>query len=322
MPSCRGRGISSLIFSSTERVSSIETQELALHDFIERHPRLLVLTGAGCSTESGIPDYRDADGGWKRVQPVFFQAFMGDPAVRRRYWARSFIGWPRFRHARPNAAHHALAHLEQQGRIEALVTQNVDGLHQAAGSTYVIDLHGRLEEVRCMDCELRLPRSQFQAELTRRNVAWQALDAATAPDGDADLEAMDFASFEVPSCPRCDGTLKPDVVFFGESVPPDRVRAAMAHLATADALLIVGSSLMVYSGYRFAQAAAAQGKPIAAVNLGRTRADELLTLKVVAPCARALGSISESAASLRAMPRSRRHSHPGETRSGSGADQC
>ena len=296
MPSCQGRATSSLIFSSTETVSSIETQQLALHDFIERHPRLLVLTGAGCSTESGIPDYRDADGGWKRVQPVFFQAFMGEPAVRRRYWARSFIGWPRFRHARPNAAHHALAHLEQQGRIEALVTQNVDGLHQAAGSTYVIDLHGRLEQVRCMDCELRLPRSQFQAELTRRNLAWQALDAATAPDGDADLEAMDFASFEVPSCPRCDGTLKPDVVFFGESVPPDRVRVAMAHLATADALLIVGSSLMVYSGYRFAQAAAAQGKPIAAVNLGRTRADELLTLKVVAPCARALGSIKRAPA--------------------------
>jgi NAD-dependent SIR2 family protein deacetylase len=296
MPSCQGRATSSLIFSSTETVSSIETQQLALHDFIERHPRLLVLTGAGCSTESGIPDYRDADGGWKRVQPVFLQAFMGEPAVRRRYWARSFIGWPRFRHARPNAAHHALAYLEQQGRIEALVTQNVDGLHQAAGSTYVIDLHGRLEQVRCMDCELRLPRSQFQAELTRRNLAWQALDAATAPDGDADLEAMDFASFEVPSCPRCDGTLKPDVVFFGESVPPDRVRVAMAHLATADALLIVGTSLMVYSGYRFAQAAAAQGKPIAAVNLGRTRADELLTLKVVAPCAQALGSIKRAAA--------------------------
>src|SRR5580658_4661172 len=131
MPSCQGRATSSLIFSSTETVSSIETQQLALHDFIERHPRLLVLTGAGCSTESGIPDYRDADGGWKRVQPVFLQAFMGEPAVRRRYWARSFIGWPRFRHARPNAAHHALAYLEQQGRIEALVTQNVDGLHQA-----------------------------------------------------------------------------------------------------------------------------------------------------------------------------------------------
>lgn len=250
-----------------------------------------MLTGAGCSTESGIPDYRDAQGGWKRAQPVLFQAFMRDVAVRRRYWARSFIGWPRFDRARPNAAHHALAHLEREGRIEKLITQNVDGLHQAAGSHEVIDLHGRLEHVRCMDCDLRLPRTELQTQLTQRNGSWQSLEAAAAPDGDADLEALDFTSFEVPACPACDGTLKPDVVFFGESVPVERVRRAMRHLTAADAMLIVGSSLMVYSGYRFVQSAAAQGKPIAAINLGRTRADALLTLKVVASCAQALGSV-------------------------------
>ena len=250
-----------------------------------------MLTGAGCSTESGIPDYRDALGGWKRAQPVLFQAFMRDVAVRRRYWARSFIGWRRFDRARPNAAHRALAYLEREGRIEKLVTQNVDGLHQAAGSVDVIDLHGRLEQVRCMDCGLRLPRSQLQRQLAQRNGSWESLEGVVAPDGDADLEAVDFTDFEIPACPACDGTLKPDVVFFGESVPVERVRGAMAHLAAADAMLIVGSSLMVYSGYRFVQSAAAQRKPIAAINLGRTRADDLLTLKVVAPCAQALGAV-------------------------------
>jgi NAD-dependent SIR2 family protein deacetylase len=290
----------------------------ALGQFIERHARLLVLTGAGCSTESGIPDYRDADGGWKRAQPVYFESFMGDLKARQRYWARSLIGWQRFRQARPNAAHHALAHLEREGRIEMLVTQNVDGLHQAAGSTRVIDLHGRLAQVRCMDCELRLPRAQLQSELVARNAAWQGLDAQSAPDGDAELEALDFAGFAVPACPSCDGTLKPDVVFFGESVPADRVGAAMAHLEAADAMLVVGSSLMVYSGYRFVQAAAAQGKPIAAVNLGRTRADHLLALKVVAPCAQALASarLSGSAAWPRAATRSRPRLRPGGIRSG------
>jgi NAD-dependent SIR2 family protein deacetylase len=262
--------------------------ENKLRVFIERYSRLFVLTGAGCSTDSGIPDYRDAEGEWKRAQPVTFQSFMEDPRTRQRYWARSVIGWRRFRHARPNDAHDALARLEQRGYIESLVTQNVDRLHQAAGSVGVIDLHGRLDQVRCMDCGQCLPREDFQAELILRNPEWAKLDARAAPDGDADLESRDFSTFHVPACPDCEGVLKPDVVFFGESVPPERVSAAMAHLQQSDALLIVGSSLMVYSGYRFALAAAAAGKPIAAVNLGRTRADELLTLKVAEPCGTAL----------------------------------
>jgi NAD-dependent SIR2 family protein deacetylase len=257
--------------------------------FINRHPRLFVLTGAGCSTDSGIPDYRDADGEWKRAQPVNFQSFMRDPLTRKRYWARSLIGWQRFGKARPNDAHRALARLEQQGMVERLVTQNVDRLHQAAGSTDVIDLHGRLDLVRCTECWRLQPRSELQDELITLNPAWVSLEARTAPDGDADLEGLDFSTFEVPLCAYCAGVLKPDVVFFGESVPRERVETAMHHLERAEAMLVVGSSLMVYSGYRFAQAAALAGKPIAAINLGRTRADDLLTLKVNEPCAQALG---------------------------------
>jgi NAD-dependent SIR2 family protein deacetylase len=259
-----------------------------LRDFLGRHRRLFVLTGAGCSTDSGIPDYRDARGEWKRVRPVMFQAFMGDPLVRRRYWARSMAGWQRFGCAQPNDTHRALARLEQQGRLEVLVTQNVDRLHQAAGSLEVIDLHGRLDRVRCMTCERRFERADMQNWLVARNSDWVHLDTLQAPDGDADLEAADFSSFEMPDCPVCAGLFKPDVVFFGESVPPERVTAAMQGLLRADAVLVVGSSLMVYSGYRFVEAAAAAGKPVAAINLGRTRADDLLTLKVTQSCGAAL----------------------------------
>ncbi len=264
------------------------TRPQDLQDFIDRHQRLFVLTGAGCSTTSGIPDYRDEEGNWKRPQPVTYQAFMGQELTRQRYWARSLVGWRHFGRAQPNGAHHALVELEALGKMEVLLTQNVDRLHQAAGSSRVIDLHGRLDLIRCMGCEARTPRAAFQDELERLNPSWLAREAAYAPDGDADLEAADFSTFVVPSCPHCGGVLKPDVVFFGETVPSDRVEAATAHLAEADAMLIVGSSLMVYSGYRFVAAAARAGKPIAAVNLGRTRADDLLSLKVEQPCQDAL----------------------------------
>jgi NAD-dependent SIR2 family protein deacetylase len=265
----------------------------ALQAFVERHSQLFILTGAGCSTDSGIPDYRDADGGWKRAQPVQFRAFMDELSTRKRYWARSLVGWRRFRRARPNDAHRALAALEQQGRVGLLVTQNVDRLHQAAGSTNVVDLHGRLDVVRCMGCERRLPRTELQRALLEHNPDWADLDACDAPDGDADLEGLDFSIFEVPACAHCGGLLKPDVVFYGESVPGERVERAMQGIAEADAMLVVGSSLMVYSGYRFAREAAGMGKPIAAVNLGRTRADDLLSLKVTQSCAAALGFLLE-----------------------------
>ncbi len=260
----------------------------SLEDFIDRHPRLFILTGAGCSTRSGIPDYRDALGQWKRAQPVTYQAFMGEEKTRRRYWARSLVGWRLIRQAEPNDAHRALARLEARGGIQLLITQNVDRLHQAAGSARVIDLHGRIDLVRCMDCGRRSPRDELQSDLGRLNPGWLHLDAAEAPDGDADLEGADFSSFVVPSCRRCGGVLKPDVVFFGESVPRDRVDAAFRHLHAADAVLIVGSSLMVYSGFRFVDRAVSLGKPAAAINLGRTRADALLALKAEEPCESAL----------------------------------
>jgi NAD-dependent SIR2 family protein deacetylase len=266
----------------------------ALADFANRHRRLLVLSGAGCSTESGIPDYRDESGAWKRPSPMTYQVFMGDESLRKRYWARSLIGWPTMALARPGLAHRALAQLEESGRVELLLTQNVDGLHDAAGSRNTIDLHGRIDTVRCMACDTRSPRSELQIELRRRNPGWAAFEARVAPDGDADLVGLDFSAFDMPPCPNCGGLLKPDVVFFGESVPRERVAAAFAALSKADAMLVTGSSLMVYSGFRFVQAAVAAGKPVAAVNLGRTRADDLFALKVALPVGEALSALVQT----------------------------
>jgi len=267
-----------------------------LQQFIDAHPRLFVLTGAGCSTDSGIPDYRDRDGQWKRAPPVTYAAFMDQPQTRQRYWARSLVGWRRFGTAQPNATHRALAELERRGRVGLLVTQNVDRLHQRAGSERVLDLHGRLDLVRCMNCGTTWARDDYQRDLVAGNPAWAELDAADAPDGDADLEARDFSSFHVPACPRCGGIVKPDVVFFGEGVPRERVDAATLAWQAADAVLVVGSSLMVYSGYRFVHAAALAGKPVAALTLGHTRADPLLTLKVDANSSEALAFLDPARA--------------------------
>ena len=274
----------------------------ALHAFIEGHSRLFVITGAGVSTDSGIPDYRDRNGEWKRTPPVSFQAFIGDAATRRRYWARSLVGWSHFRRARPNTVHRALAALEARGKVELLLTQNVDGLHQHAGSRHVVDLHGRLDTVRCLRCEARTPREALQRELLARNPQWAKFDAGIAPDGDADLDGHDFSRFDVPDCATCGGMLKPDVVFFGENVPRERVADASRHLALADAVLVVGSSLMVYSGFRFVHAASKAGLPIAAVNLGRTRADGLLSLKIESPGAEALQYLLGNAAAMGDRP--------------------
>ncbi len=251
-----------------------------LRQWLRPHQRVFVLTGAGCSTDSGIPDYRDGDGQWKRTPPVTYQAFTAEPQVNARYWARSFIGWPRIAQARPNAAHLALAGWEQQGRLTTLLTQNVDGLHQRAGSREVIDLHGRLDDVVCLACGDRQPRAAMQERLATLNPDWLDLDAATAPDGDADLDGHDFSAFRVPPCARCAGMLKPDVVFFGENVPRPRYLQAQEALQASDAMLVAGSSLMVYSGFRFVRSAHEAGMPIAIVNRGRTRADDLAGLKL------------------------------------------
>jgi NAD-dependent SIR2 family protein deacetylase len=264
----------------------------ALSEFIERNPRLCVLTGAGVSTSSGIPDYRDEDGAWKRARPVELRPFMTRPEVRQRYWSRSTVGWPVISRAQPNDAHRALARLETMGIVQLLITQNVDGLHAAAGSQNVIDLHGRLQIVRCMQCDHTLPRAELQRQLLASNPTWAEIEGRVAPDGDVDIEGRDYSQFIVPDCAHCGGILKPDVVFFGETVPRERVARAFEGVAQADALLVVGSSLMVYSGYRFAEAAAAAGKPIASVNLGRTRADHLLTLRISEPCDEVLSSVA------------------------------
>ena len=264
-----------------------------LVDLLRQGP-MAVITGAGLSTGSGIPAYRDRLGQWQHPKPVLHQDFLRSDAVRRRYWARSLIGWPTMALAAPGPAHHALSQLEASGRIELLLTQNVDGLHDAAGSRSTIDLHGRIDTVRCMACDARSPRSELQHELRRRNPAWATLEARAAPDGDADLDGLDFAGFDIPPCQLCGGLLKPDVVFFGEGVPRDRVAAAFAALSEADAMLVTGSSLMVYSGFRFVQAAAAAGKAVAAINLGRTRADDLFTLKVAQPVGQALSALVQA----------------------------
>jgi len=269
-----------------------------LIDFVARHPRLLVITGAGCSTVAGIPDYRDENGAWKRREPMRYQLFVDSALARQRYWARSMLGWRTMAGASPTAAHHALAQLERAGRVGQLVTQNVDGLHQAAGSTAVVDLHGRIDTVCCLGCGARSPRRELQEELLRRNPDWLAFDARSAPDGDADLEAQDFAAFDVPACPHCAGMLKPDVVFFGESVPRERVAVVRENLARADAVLLAGSSLMVYSGYRFVEEAVALGKPVAAINIGRTRADPVLTLKMEAEVGAALEALATEMSAL------------------------
>lgn len=256
----------------------------------------VVLTGAGLSTASGIPAYRDAAGQWQHAAPIQHQAFLRDASVRRRYWARSFVGWPRFAQARPNAGHDALAVLERQGHVHTLITQNVDGLHQAAGSQAVIELHGGLRQVRCLGCGALHAREEMQAWLEARNPAFDpelARVTRTAPDGDAHLEDVAYEGFQVPACPACgDGVLKPDVVFYGDNVPRDRVTHALACMQEAKGLLVIGSSLMVYSGYRFALLAHQQGKPVVAINQGVTRADAVLTIKIDGDCSAVLEALA------------------------------
>jgi NAD-dependent SIR2 family protein deacetylase len=275
----------------TPKTSPDDLERLIAH--VRDHRRLFVLTGAGCSTESGIPDYRDRQGRWKHRQPVMYQEFVRSDAARRRYWARSFVGWPRIDNARPNGAHHALACLESFGFIHQLVTQNVDGLHQRAGSRRVVDLHGRLDTIECLDCRRSTSRSSFQAVLKDLNPALHAASAATTPDGDVDLDDFELDAVRVPGCRRCGGVLKPAVIFFGEAVPRTRVEHVSLRLSECDAMLVVGTSLMVYSGYRFCRAASKQGKPIAAINLGRTRADAELTFKVYNDCNGALTALAD-----------------------------
>jgi len=263
-----------------------------LAEFVAAHPNLFVLTGAGLSTASGIGDYRGEDGAWKRRPPVELRDFLNSERARRRYWSRSMVGWPPFAAARPNAGHRALAALQRGGRIAATVTQNVDGLHQGAGHTNVIELHGRLADVRCLGCDARFARATVQNWLEAANEGFAAESGALLADGDAELGDATVDGFEIPQCPTCGGVLKPDVVFFGESVPRRVVEAALAGLERASAVLIVGSSVMVYSSFRFCRAAHAHRKPIVSINRGVTRADALLDFKVEGDCAATLDALA------------------------------
>ena len=263
-----------------------------LTEFFADTDSISILTGAGVSTGSGIPDYRDRDGNWKNAEPIQFGDFVRSSDYRQRYWARSYVGWQRFSKAAPNSAHRALARLEAAGKVDTLITQNVDGLHRRAGSDKVIDLHGDLAKVRCVDCETLSSRTAHQQRIRDANPDWHAEVFRYKPDGDAELAADSYASFTVPDCAACGGMLKPDVVMFGEGVPKQRVAAAMAAIERSSALLVVGSSLMVFSGYRFARHANAQGKPLVIVNQGRTRADDIATLKIDADCAELLANVA------------------------------
>ena len=247
--------------------------------FIERHPDALVLTGAGISTASGIPDYRDADGVRRGRAPIQGPEFRTMAAVRRRYWARSMIGWPIMQNARPNAGHTALARLQAHRLLGPIITQNVDGLHQRAGSAGVLELHGSIHAVVCLGCGERQARAAVQAQLEAVNPQLAGASAQPAPDGDAHLDPDSLDGFVVPDCLHCGGMLQPDVVFFGDTVPGERTGAARERVENASALLVVGSSVMVHSGYRLCTRAAESGKPLAALNAGKTRADHLFCLK-------------------------------------------
>jgi len=274
----------------------------ALRRFFADCPRLVVITGAGISLSSGIPTYRDREGSWQHSTPITHQEFIADPARRRRYWARSLQGWPAVRDARPNGAHRALAQLERLGRVSLLITQNVDRLHQRAGSAAVVDLHGRVDRVRCLACGHGTDREQIQQQLLRANPGFVLRPAQARPDGDAEVAADHADKLVVPGCHQCGGTLIPDVVFFGGSVPRERLDHCAAAVAGADGVLAVGSSLQVFSGYRFCRQARALGKPLAIINPGRTRADDIASLKLETECEALLQAVTRSAGAPPAPP--------------------
>lgn len=252
----------------------------ALADLLRDQSVVTVLSGAGISTESGIPDYRGPNTKENDHTPIQYREFLAEEETRRHYWARSAVGWPTFDAAAPNDGHHALARLEATGSVNGIITQNVDRLHQEAGSERVVELHGALAEVVCLDCGALSSRRALQDRLLTLNPGWPREVDELAPDGDADLPRSATCSFRVPGCQECGGTLKPKVVFFGEDTAPEPVERAWALLDEADALLVTGSSLTVYSGFRFVRKAARANQPVGIVNLGETRGDPLAQVRV------------------------------------------
>jgi NAD-dependent SIR2 family protein deacetylase len=254
---------------------------------------VVVLSGAGLSTESGIPDYRGPSGAaQRRHAPMTYQAFVRDPVARRRYWARSHLGWQHMAAARPNSGHRAVSRLEAAGVVTGVITQNVDGLHQAAGSRSVIDLHGRLDRVVCLTCGAFSGRRRLDERLSAANVDWHGQALVMNPDGDVDMAEAHLDAFTLVDCEACGGVLKPDVVYFGENVPRQRVEQAYAWVDAASVLLVLGSSLHVFSGRRFVMRAAGAGIPVVIVNQGPTRGDDVATLKIDAPLGETLAAFA------------------------------
>jgi NAD-dependent SIR2 family protein deacetylase len=249
--------------------------------------RVLILSGAGLSTESGIPDYRGPTGLARRAQPMTYQAFTGSEAARRRYWARSYLGWRHIARAAPNDGHRAVAELSGRGLLTGIITQNVDGLHQAAGAFGVTELHGSLHRVICLSCGQRTARTELDRRLEAANPGWDARLAAVSvqsrPDGDAVLDDEATESFQVVDCAACRGVLKPDVVFFGENVPRPRAEACYAMVERSRALVVLGSSLTVMSGFRYVKHAAGRQRPVVIVNQGTTRGDAYAAVTLDAP---------------------------------------
>jgi NAD-dependent SIR2 family protein deacetylase len=268
----------------TSTAPSVGNASLEVVRELLRRGNVTVLSGAGLSTESGIPDYRGPTGSQRRHAPMQYQAFIHDPSARHRYWARSYLGWRQIATAQPNSGHRAVARWQDAGWLRAVITQNVDGLHQAAGARDIVELHGGLDRVVCLSCQETIPRAEADVRLRAANPHFDARVEHINPDGDADLDDTDLDSFVMIACPRCGGgPLKPDVVFFGENVPRERVEYCFARVEASSALLVLGSSLTVMSGFRFARRAAALGLPIAIVNQGPTRADDLARVHVDAP---------------------------------------
>ncbi|XP_049879251.1 NAD-dependent protein deacylase Sirt4 [Pectinophora gossypiella] len=268
-----------------------------LKDFLIHQKKLLVLTGAGISTESGIPDYRSEEVGMyarSNHKPIQYQEFVKYPRVRQRYWARNFVGWPRFSSVQPNASHHSVRELEKAGKVTAIVTQNVDRLHHKAGSENVIELHGTGYIVKCLRCPYEISREVLQEELMQNNPDMESSFSMIRPDGDVELSKEQVERFKTPLCPKCEGPLKPDIVFFGDNVPKLRVDQVRAATTNSDGIFVLGSTLTVYSSYRIILQAKEEKKRVAVLNIGPTRADDIIDLKISAKCGDILPELCKS----------------------------
>ncbi|CAG9791400.1 unnamed protein product [Diatraea saccharalis] len=267
-----------------------------LKDFLLRHNNILILTGAGISTESGIPDYRSEEVGLyarSNHKPIQYQEFIKYPKVRQRYWARNFVGWPRFSKVKPNMTHKSIRRLEEAGKVTGIVTQNVDRLHHKAGSQNVIELHGTGYLVKCLKCPYEICREELQQQLIKNNPEMEETFSFIRPDGDVDLKSEQVEKFKTPLCPKCEGPLKPDIIFFGDNVPKQRVEEVRDRVTASNAVFVLGSSLTVYSSYRIILQAKEENKEVAILNIGPTRADDVAHIKISTKCGDILPSLCD-----------------------------